>query len=270
MIRAVVCSLLMIIGSYSMAQGQSELAQPLEVYAAGSLRAAFTRIAANYEASTGRKVKLTFGASGLLRERIEKGEGAQVFASADTEHPQRLHAQAALVWAQPRVFATNALCALTSHKLQVTPQNLLAHLLEPQVRVGISTPKADPSGDYAFALFAKAEQVQAGARLKLEGKALQLTGGPTSTQPPAGRNAYAWLMEADQADLFLTYCTNVVLAMQELPSLRMASAPDVLAVHASYGVTFKADAQTHAEPFLNYLLSAPAQAVLSQLGFGSP
>ena len=57
-------------------------AAPVLVYAAGSLREAFTEIGRDHEARTGQKVALTFGASGLLRERIEKGEPAQVFASA--------------------------------------------------------------------------------------------------------------------------------------------------------------------------------------------
>jgi len=43
-------------------------AQPLDVqlYAAGSLREALTEVAQNFEAETGQKVTLTFGASGLL------------------------------------------------------------------------------------------------------------------------------------------------------------------------------------------------------------
>ena len=54
-------------------------AEPVRVYAAGSLREALTNIAQDYEARTGQKVALTFGASGLLRGRIEQGEPAQVF-----------------------------------------------------------------------------------------------------------------------------------------------------------------------------------------------
>ena len=42
-------------------------AAPVQVYAAGSLREAFTEIARDHEARTGQKVVLTFGASGLLR-----------------------------------------------------------------------------------------------------------------------------------------------------------------------------------------------------------
>ena len=67
-------------------------AETFRLYAAGSLKAAMTDIAAAYEASTkgAHKVELVLGASGLLRERIEAGEIAHVFASADTGHPKRL------------------------------------------------------------------------------------------------------------------------------------------------------------------------------------
>ena len=76
------------------------MGDPVQVYAAGSLRDALTEIARDHEARTGQKVVLTFAASGLLRERIEQGAPAQVFASADTKHPQRLAA-----W-RPRRFSS--------------------------------------------------------------------------------------------------------------------------------------------------------------------
>ena len=38
----------------------------------------------------GVEVEMEFAASGHLRERIEKGERADVFASADVSHPARL------------------------------------------------------------------------------------------------------------------------------------------------------------------------------------
>lgn len=135
-------------------------AAPVQVYAAGSLREAFTTIARDHEARTGQKVALTFGASGLLRERIEKGEPAQVFASADTNHAQRLATGGG--WQAPVVFTRNALCALTSEQISATPDTLLATLLRSDVRVGTSTPQADPSGDYAWALFRQADQLQPG------------------------------------------------------------------------------------------------------------
>jgi molybdenum ABC transporter molybdate-binding protein len=241
---------------------------PVVVYAAGSLREVLTAIAAEHEARTGQKVTLTFGASGLLRERIEKGEPAQVFASADTDHPQRLATQGG--WQTPVVFTRNALCALTSDKIGATPATLLATLLQPSVRVGISTPKADPAGDYAWALFGKADAVQPGATARLQAKALQLTGGADSPKPPAGRGTYAWVTDQGQADVFLTYCTNAVSAQKEVPRLKIVEIPPELQVSAAYGVTVRTGAPQAASEFSRALLAPSAQAVFSRFGFRQP
>ncbi len=243
-------------------------ATPVQVYAAGSLREAFTEIARQHEARTGQPVALTFGASGLLRERIEKGEPAQVFASADTDHPQRLAARGG--WQPATVFTRNALCALTSEQINATPDTLLATLLRADVRVGTSTPRADPSGDYAWALFRKADGVQPGAYAQLDAKALKLTGGADSPKPPAGRGTYAWVMDQRQADVFLTYCTNAVAALAEVPRLRVVQLPAALQVGAAYGLTVRSDAPASATTFAQTLLQPPAQAVLQRMGFGKP
>jgi molybdenum ABC transporter molybdate-binding protein len=238
------------------------------VYAAGSLRGALIAITNDFEASSGQKIALTFGASGLLRERIEKGETAQVFASADTDHPQRLAAKGG--WQQPKVFVRNSLCALTSDKLEVTPTNLLATLLQPDVRLGSSTPKADPAGDYAWEMFRKAEALKSGAFATLETKAQQLVGKADSPKPPEGRLAYAWIMDKGDVDVFLTYCTNAVAAQQEVPRLKVVQLPPELQVGAAYGFTVRADAPPAAAAFANALLAPKAQAVFSQWGFGQP
>lgn len=251
-----------------MHSSMAQTAEPLQVYAAGSLREAFTQIARGYEVQSGQKVQLTFGASGLLRERIEKGEGAELFASADTDHPQRLSSQGG--WAAPQVLVRNTLCALTSEKLQTSPEQLLATMLSPQVRLATSTPKSDPSGDYAWALFAKAGALQSGAQATLEAKAMKLTGAADSPRPPGNRNAYAWLMEDDKADLFLTYCTNAVLAQREVPRLKVVNIPANLQVAAAYGMTMRSTASSKAQPFAAYLLSAPAQEIFIKLGFDKP
>jgi molybdate transport system substrate-binding protein len=63
------------------------------VLAAGSLRAAMTDSAAAFEAAQpGVKVRLGFGASGLLKDRVAAGEAADVFASANMTHPEALAA----------------------------------------------------------------------------------------------------------------------------------------------------------------------------------
>ena len=240
----------------------------IQVYAAGSLREALTDIARDHEARTGQKVALTFGASGLLRERIEKGEGAQVFASADTQHPQRLASAGG--WKPHAVFVRNGLCALTQPQVQLTPQTLLATLLQPSTRLGTSTPKADPAGDYTWELFRKAEQLKPGAFAVLDAKALKLTGAADSPKPPAGRGTYAWVMDNNQADVFLTYCTNAVSAQKEVPRLKTVDVPPELQVAAAYGVTVRREAPPAAVVFAQALLEAPAQAVFRRHGFAQP
>ena len=250
------------------AQPEVAVGDPGQVYAAGSLRDALTEIARDHEARTGQKVVLTFAASGLLRERIEQGAPAQVFASADTKHPQRLANQGQ--WQAPVVFTRNTLCALAQGTVAVTSDTLLGTMLQPQVRLGISTPKADPAGDYAWALFQKADALQPGATARLEAKALQLTGGANSAQAPAGRNTYAWVMEQNRADVFLTYCTNAVAARAEVPSLQVVAVPEALQVGAAYGLTVRAGAPAQAQAFAQAVLQPPAQAVLRRLGFAAP
>ncbi len=246
----------------------SAQAQDVAVYAAGSLREAFTEIAQLWREQGGAPVALTFGASGLLRERIEQGEPAQAFASADTEHPQRLAAAGG--WGAPVVFTRNALCALAAPQLQLTSQTLLATLLRPDVRIGTSTPKADPSGDYAWAMFQRAELVHPGAYAALDAKALKLTGGADAPQPPAGRGMYAWLMDKDRADVFLTYCTNAVASRRELPRLQVVQLPAELQVAAAYGLAVRGGTPPQARGFADFLRGPAGQGVLQRLGFGAP
>ncbi len=246
----------------------SQSAAPVQVYAAGSLRGALNAVASDYEARTGQKIALTYGPSGLLRERLEKGEAAQLFASADTEHPQRL--ASAGNWQTPSVFVRNGLCALTSEKISATPATLLATMLRTDVRVGSSTPKSDPSGDYTWALFRKADSVLAGAYARLDAKTLKLAGAADSAKPPEGISAYGWLMDQGRADVFLTYCTNAVVAQKEVPRLKVVQVPPELQVAAAYGLTLRLGASPSASAFAQALLAPPAQAVFRRFGFSLP
>ncbi len=244
-------------------------AENVKLFAAGSLTAAMSDLARAFQDRHRGKVRVeaTFAASGLLRERIEKEKAAHVFASADLGHPRKLidggRAASTLF-----VFARNQLCALARPGLDVKTATLLETLLDPAVRVGISTPKADPSGDYAWALFAKAEAVKPGARRTLQSKALQLTGGPTSEKAPAGRNQYAWVMETGRADIFLTYCTNAVLARNELPALQIVQIGPELNVGAEYGMIVLKDAPQSATELARFIMGEEGQKILGQYGFG--
>jgi len=240
-------------------------ADSLMLYAAGSLKAALGDVALSYEETYKIKVNTKFGPSGLLRQAIEEGENPDVFASANMAHPEKL---ASNEWGSPVVlFARNKLCALVQPDVEVSTDSLLDVIMDKEIRLGTSTPKADPSGDYAWELFEKADQIKEGSFLTLSEKALQLTGGVDSAAPPEGRNKYGWVMSEKKADIFLTYCTNAVLAQKEVEYLKVVTIPEELSVGANYGLLVKNGTSNEAWQLAMYILSSKGQEILREYGF---
>jgi ABC-type molybdate transport system substrate-binding protein len=243
-------------------------AETVQLYAAGSLKAALTDVAKAYEAKSGNKVEGKYGPSGLLKNEIAGGAKADVFASANMEHPQALHN--AKKSGPVLLFTRNRLCALARPGLDVASSSLLDRMLDPQIKLGTSTPKADPSGDYAWEVFRRAETIKPGASATLENKALQLTGGPTSPPPPQGRSVYGELIAQGTADIFLAYCTSALVAQRENPAQQIVQLPDALRVGADYGLTVINGARPSAYRFALFILSSEGQRILAKHGFAAP
>jgi molybdate transport system substrate-binding protein len=245
-------------------------APTVRLHAAGSLRAAMSDIAKAYTDAYGTAVAPTFGGSGLLKDRLEKGEPGDVFASADMGNPQALTSAGK---SGPTVlFAHNHMCAILRPGLKATPASLLDVLLNPSVKVGTSTPIGDPAGDYAWALFKKADAVRPGSRATLEAKAVKIGNQAGSLPVPAGvTNGVAWLFKEKRADVFLAYCTGGAAVAAELPGTTTISLPPALAIEASYGLTILKDAnQERAAQFALFVLSPPGQKILADHGFDAP
>jgi len=114
------------------------LAEPLHIYAAGSLTGAFTDMVKAFPAAEGDVATPVFGPSGVLCEKIEHGDHVDVFASADMVQPRTLarsHSGSSVV-----MFTRNRLCALGRASVGMTTDNLLDRLLDPSVRLAPSTP----------------------------------------------------------------------------------------------------------------------------------
>lgn len=139
------------------------------IYAAGSMGGALATITHQYTAESGQKTDLVTGPAGLLLNKIENSAKADIFVSANMAHPQRLTTEGKA--APTVVFARNRVCVQARPDVGLTTDNLLDKLLDPNVKIGTSTPKADPGGDYAWELFAKADSVRPGAKQILETKA---------------------------------------------------------------------------------------------------
>ena len=261
-IGAIALAMLFITG---LAMTGPAMSETVQLYAAGSLKGALTDVAKAYETATSHKIEAKYGASGLLKNEIAGGAKTDLFASANMEHPQALHDAGK---SGPVVlFARNKLCALVKPGLKVDSASLLARMLEPGVKLGTSTPQADPSGDYAFEVFKKAEAITPGAQAALEKKALQLTGAAGSASPPAGRTVYGWHVAEGRADIFLTYCTNALTAQKENPDQQSVALPGNLSVGADYGLTVINDVLPAAQHFAQYIMSPEGQKILTNHGF---
>ena len=146
-------------------------------------------------------------------------------------------------------------------------EDVLDLLLDPGVRVGMSTPNLDPSGDYTLKLFAAADRVRPGAGSALAGKARRLTGTPHHAEAPGKLNLYAWLLALGRADAFVTYRTSALAAQRDNPALRLIELPADLAVEAQYGLTVLAPAGEH---LARCVLDQAGAAILVGHGFLPP
>ncbi|THB80936.1 MAG: hypothetical protein D3926_04610 [Desulfobacteraceae bacterium] len=159
------------------------------------------------------------------------------------------------------------MCAIVQPDIDITSENLLETFLSKDIRLGTSTPGADPSGDYAWKLFERADHLKPGSFDILSRKALLLTGGPTSQKPPKDRNAYGWVMGENKADIFLTYCSNAVSAAMDTPGIQVVSIPAELSVVANYGLLERKGAPENAWRLALYILSPAGQKILGKYGF---
>jgi molybdate transport system substrate-binding protein len=240
----------------------------VRVLAAGSLRNAFGDIGTAFQNSANVAVEAGFGPSGVLRERIEVGETPDLFASADMDNPLAL---AKAGKAGPVVtFARNRLCAFARPGLKVESDTLLAALLDPKIKLGTSTPKADPAGDYTWQMFAKADAFHPGNTALLQAKALQLVGGPNTVAPPAGVDAAAWNIRENRADVFILYCSARAAFAKALPDGTVVELPDGLATSAAYGLTLLPTKNPNAAALALFILSQDGQSILAKNGFSAP
>jgi molybdate transport system substrate-binding protein len=237
------------------------------LFAAGSLRDAFVLLIDAYKESTGVQFEPLFGPSGKLREQIQRGDVPAVFASASIEHTDAL--VKAGILRENLVLARNRLCVLAVPGVTLEANGLLEILLDPAVRVGTSTPGADPSGDYTWEFFRKADKVRPGAFVKLDAKALKLTG--RDVEPQQQDSPYAKVLLVDRAaDVFITYCTNAAAVARREPGMTWVRIPDALNVGAVYGIGAATTATTGGAGFVQFALGEQGCAITARFGFDGP
>jgi len=86
----------------------------LTIFAASSLTEAFTDIAKEFENQTGITVTIGYASSGTLRQKIEAGAPADIFATASQQHSEILMEQNLIE--EERIFARNHLVVVSPRR----------------------------------------------------------------------------------------------------------------------------------------------------------
>lgn len=235
----------------------------LSLYAAGSLRLPFDDLIALHAARTGTRFVPTYGPSGKLREEIEKGSMPAAFASAAPQHTEALVKAGKL--RASAVFTRNSLCLMVAPGIALRQEALIEMLLDPGLRLGTSTPGADPAGDYTWELFRNIDKARPGSYARLDAKALRLTGSEVGRDEKD--SPYARVFLEKRADLFVTYCTGAVATAKAVPGLVWARFGTDINVVGAYAIGATDAGGKAAEEFVALVLSPDGQAILERYGF---
>jgi molybdate transport system substrate-binding protein len=237
---------------------------PIVLFAAGSLREAMAQIAADYRAAAGIAVHTEFGPSGLMRERIEHGERADLLASADTGHPLALQQRG--LADRVAVFARNTVCAFAPAALGITTESLLDRMTGPGTRLGIAAAQADPLGDYTQEIFARADRERPGSGEILRRQSTVVVGGALPSAASAD-DPIAALLSEHRIDVFLGYCSGRARLEKTVPDLQTVTLPPALRVGPEYGIALIKGADPAAAGLMLYILSIDGQRTMAQHGF---
>jgi len=238
------------------------LAASVDVYAAGSLRGVIAALAPK-AAAMGIELKPSFGGAGELRNRIEHGARPDLLFSADMASPRALVSEGRTS-APAIAFARNRLCLVARRSLGLTPGHLVSGLLAKSVRIRTSKPVADPSGDYAMAMFDRMDAAHPGAGVRLRAKAdAQMTVSTPLSSP--GQSMTAALFHAGLIDVAVTYCSASSDLLKNAPELTSVSVPDAFDPKPLFGLALLSGSPAAARLAL-LLLSDDGQEAIAASG----
>lgn len=236
-------------GSSTAGSSSAGQSATVTVYAAASLKATFTKIAAEFEAANpGTKVTLNFAGSSDLATQISQGAPADVFASADTKNMDKL-SDAKLIDGTASNFATNVL--------------------------EIAVPRANPASISSFADLAKpgvkvvvcAPQVPCGSATEKVATATGTTLKPVSEESSV--TDVLGKVTSGEADAGLVYVTDVKGAGDQVKGITFGEADQAVNTYPIATVGSSRNKEL-AKAFVAMVTGSEGRRVLSDAGFGTP
>jgi len=247
-------------GSSSSPSSSSSSTAPtkLLVLAAASLSKVFPQIGAAFtRAHPGVTFSFSFGGTDQLAAQISQGAPADVFAGASTKYGDQL--QTASQIKPYEVFCTNQLVLITPAS---NPAGIssLQDLATKKVKLVIGS-ETVPVGSYTRTVLGNLDSVY-GSDYSTKVLANVVSNEDSVT-------SVVTKVESGEADAGFVYITDSLAAGSQLDTTTLPA--DAQAV-AKYPIAV-VSASKHAGPaqqFVEYVLTAPAQSMLKQAGFGAP
>ncbi|UXM94604.1 molybdate ABC transporter substrate-binding protein [Bartonella sp. HY329] len=241
--------------------------QHIEIYAAGSLNSCFNAIKDKWQQQLDNaQLAFRFGPAGLLYQEIVNGERPDIFCSANKAWPQSLF-EAGLT-SEPTHFINNRLCCTVLKDSNIDENNLIESFMQLDLKIGISTPKADPGGDYALEVFKNFEKLYKGSFERLLKQAQMLVGGALINEANIGlkKTLFDSLIHR-QSDIIIGYYSNAKQQCELNTAFRLIELPTALAVNARYYMAMMNPTTKAAQQFSNYLLAPETHKIFKDFGF---
>lgn len=234
----------------SSSPGQSSsLSGSIVVFAAASLKPAFTQLSQQFKADNpGSRVEFEFAGSSELATQLTQGASADVFASADNAQMDTV-VKAGLLAANPTNFAANTLVIVTAPG---NPKNIgsFADLAKPGVNVVICQQPV-PCG-------AATQRIEDSTGVHLNPVSEETSVTDVLNKVTTG-----------QTDAALVYVTDAKNAKEKVATVNFPEAAGVVNVYP-IGVLKKASQPATAQKFVTLVTSDAGQKILAQYGFAKP
>lgn len=232
----------------------SAQAREITVSAAASLTNALRDIGPLFEAAhPGTQVHFNFGASGALLAQIAKGAPADVFASADQETMDQAQARG---WVKPstrRDMVSNRLAVVVPGQAGRAPAALGDLAQAGYTRIAIGLPASVPVGRYTKGV--------------LEAAGLWPAIEPKMIGAQSVRQALDYVARAE-VDAGFVYATDAAIMPTKVKVA--LTVPTTTPILYPVAVLANAPQAADAAKFVDFLFTAPAQAVFARHGFGKP
>jgi molybdate transport system substrate-binding protein len=230
----------------------------LKIFAAASLTESFNQIKQDYQKlHPNITIVYNFNGSQALEQQIANGASADIFASADQSNMKKASSAGLVTTSQ--IFAKNKLVVIVP-KNNPGQISSLTDLAKPGLKLVMGAP-AVPVGKYGLQVLDNLGKSSGyGAAYEKKVKA-------NIVSQEENVKAVVQKVQLGEADAGIVYLTDVT--KQASDSITKITIPDQYNVIAQYplAVVKGAPHSQEAQDFVSYILSSPAQSVLTQYHF---